>query len=136
MIEDETTPAEGAETPAEPEVTDGTPTSGPPAEPQPTDENGDVIAPPADDAPESPDAGNPPSDGSEVEYTGSGEAPEGEPADGVEVVDGEVVPASVGETQSSGEGGKTEVLSGDDEPNVLDSGNELPRHRQEVDGVH
>lgn len=141
---DETAPAEGAppadanvspapETPVEPTNEPQQSEQGP--EPQPTDASGNVIAPPAD-APENPDAGNPPSDGSEVEFTGSGEPPESGPADGVEVVDGEVVPESVGETITPPDQPvAAEVVSGDEAPDVLDSGDELPRHRREVDGV-
>jgi hypothetical protein len=94
-----------------------------PAEPQPTDEAGDVIAPPADDAPEGDEAGNPP-----VEASVQDEA---ELDEGVEVIDGEVVPNSVGESISSGEGGETTPVGS--QPQTLNSGDELPAHRQRVE---
>jgi hypothetical protein len=87
-----------------------------PAEPQPTDEQGDVIAPPEDDAPEGDEAGDPPA---------------AELDEGVEVIDGEVQPNTVGETISSGEGGETVPVG--DAPQTLNSGDVLPAHRQRVE---
>lgn len=132
MIDDENTPDEGAEAPA-------------PTKDDLMEEareldiegrssmNKDELAAAVDAA-----KGNPPNDGSEVEYTGTGEPPaESGAADGVEVVDGEVVPASIGETITPPDQpeGTTEVVSGDEAPDVLHSGDVLPRHRREVDGV-
>jgi hypothetical protein len=85
-------------------------------EPQPEDENGDVIAPPEDDAPEAPDAGDPPTE-DELELDAETEA---KATLVTEVIEATVV---------------TEVIGGTTEPEVLDSGDVLPEHRRLVDGV-
>ena len=90
----------------------------------------DAQASPAADetvAPDNPDATPPPGDGSEVEYTGTGNPPP-------TATDESVAPDPAGTVVEAGHV-ETEQLAGDVEPEVLSSGDVLPAHRREVDGV-
>lgn len=139
-------PDEGVETPAEPEspAAPETPAEEPvaapaeepaaepetPAEPQP--ENPPPADPPTDD----PSIGNPPTEPQSVEFSETEPSAEDEaPQDDAD----EVVPQDMAGTtgltqvpeQEEGRGEAVNVV----EPDVLTSGDELPRHRREVEGI-
>lgn len=118
-------PAEGIETSGGTEPVPSATTDAPPAE---TVSAEPPVEPQPDQAPPPEGEGDPLAPDPEANPV----AEVAEVADGVEVVDGEVVPQDDTESQSV-EGGATEVLAGETEPQVLDSGDVLPEHRQRVE---